>query len=119
MIKHNTLFIEDGGPCHTAKATQNWLNQNGLNQNGIKKLPWPSQSSDMNPIEHLWAILDQKFCKKNKEPSSKTEYLRLLHETWQEISKEDIHELISSMPKRVASLKNGNRMSTKYQLFTL
>ena len=76
--------------------TQNWLNQNG-----IKKLPWQSQSPDMNPIELLWAIIDRKRRKKNKKPSSKTEYLRLLHETWQEIPQDDILELISSMPKRV------------------
>ena len=106
--------MEDGTPSHTVKVTQNWLNQNG-----IKKLPWPSQSLDMNPIEHIWAILDWKLCKKNKESLSKTEYLRLLHETWQEIPQEDIHELIFSMPKRILALKNENKISTKYQLFTL
>ena len=40
--------MEDGAPCRTPKATQNWLNQNG-----IKRLVWQSQSPDMNPIEHL------------------------------------------------------------------
>ena len=54
------------------------------------KLPWLSQSPDMNPIEHLWAILDQKLCKNNKKPSSKAEYLRLLQETWQKIPQDDI-----------------------------
>ena len=94
--------MEDGATCHTAKATQN----------GVKKLPWPSQSPDMNPIEHLWDILDRKLCKKNEKPSSKTEYLRLLHEVLQEIE-DNIRELISGMPKRVLVLKNANGMSTK------
>ena len=66
--------MEDGAPCYTAKATQKWLNQNE-----IKKLPWPSQSPDINTIEHLWAIFDWKLHKKNKKPSSQTEYLSFLH----------------------------------------
>ena len=50
MIKHESLFMEDGVPCHTSKSAQDWLHQNG-----IKNLTWPNQWPDMNPIEHFWA----------------------------------------------------------------
>lgn len=109
MSKVDSLFMEDGAPCHTAQATQHWLRQNGIN-----KLPWPSQSPDINPIEHLWGILDRKLCKKNRKPSSKPKLLVLLRETWQEIPQDDIRELIASMPRRVLALKKAKGMSTKY-----
>ena len=77
MSKNDFRFMEDGSPCHTAQTTQNWLRQNG-----IKKLPWSTQSPDMNPVEHLWGILDRQLRKKNREPSSKLVLLQLLREIW-------------------------------------
>ena len=68
--------MEDGAPCHSARETQNWLRQNGIN-----KLPWSSQSPDMNPIENLWGILDRNLRKKKIKLSTKPEVLALLHQT--------------------------------------
>ena len=68
----------------------------------------------MNPIEHLWGILDRQLPKKNRKLSSKPELLRLLREIWQEIPQDDIRELITNMPRRVLALHKAKGMSTKY-----
>ena len=68
----------------------------------------------MNPIEHLWAILEQAVQKKSRKPTSLAEFLNLLHEAWAEIPREKISELISSMSERVKALKSANGKSTKY-----
>ena len=84
MVKNNTLFMEDGAPCHTPKKTKEWQDRNG-----IKRLPSPSQSPDMNPIEHLWAMLDQAVRKKSRKPTSQEEFLNFIREAWAEIPQEN------------------------------
>ena len=95
---HSTLFMQDGAPCHTAKNDR-------LAKEGIKRLPWPSQSPDMNPVKNLWAILDCALQKSLPKPSSNENLINCLRSVWAEIPQETIAKLIKTMPERPQALR--------------
>jgi transposase len=59
---------------------QEWLWDKFLNV-----LEWPSQSPDLNPIEHLWR--DLKIAVERRSPSNLTELEMICREEWEKLPK--------------------------------
>jgi hypothetical protein len=68
FLPSSSLFMHDIDPKHTAKRTKEWLERNQINV-----MDWPAQSPDMNLIENLWQIVDQRLPKREKKPANTEE----------------------------------------------
>ena len=108
--KQPYAFQDDNAPVHTAKDVKNWIIQKR-----VKVLSdWPSQSPDLNPIEHLWNELKRRRCKRTIHPKNLWELEEILQEEWRKIPSETFIKLIESMPHRIEACINNQGWPTKY-----
>jgi len=50
-------FQYDNAPCHTAHIVQEWFKEHDKE---FKVFTWLPNPQDLNPVKHLWDVLDQK-----------------------------------------------------------
>jgi hypothetical protein len=73
---------------------------------------WPSQSPDLNPIEHLWEEVERRIRCQNLR--NKNELMEKIQDVWNEIPQSTLDKLIDSMPRRYAALIKSKGGPTKY-----
>jgi hypothetical protein len=110
-------FQQDNAKVHTSASSATWLMNSA-----VEVLDgWPAHSPDLNPIEHMWALLKRKMkqiypdiwlLKKNQLDIA--EFTRYLKECWWSIDQAQVDRLIDSMPKRLAAVKKAKGWYTKY-----
>ena len=111
------LFMQDNAPIHKVKKSKLWFQEMG-----IEVMEWPPYSSDLNPIENLWALLKKEVYKvypdldllQGKGDEAETQLFQILQRAWMNIRKQIIDGLISSMPRRCAAVIKAKGWHTKY-----
>lgn len=103
------IFQHDNDPKHTAKSVKEWLN----NQE-FETMLWPSQSPDLNPIEHLWAHIKRRLNQFESPPKGINELWNRIQEIWNEVDPSVCSNLIKSMPSRLAAVLKAKGKWTKY-----
>ena len=101
------IFQRDNDPKHTTKILKEWLQDNSVNV-----LEWPSQSPDLNPIEHLWR--DLKMAVHQRFPSNLMDLERCCKEEWAKLPKDGCAKLVASYSKRLEAVIAAKGASTKY-----
>ncbi|KAJ3425859.1 transposable element-related [Anaeramoeba flamelloides] len=67
--KKQWILMQDGATSHTSISTKEYLKKKC---NVLKK--WPPNSPDLNPIEHLWGIMDKKIS--DETPKTKNQLIK-------------------------------------------
>ena len=95
-------FQQDNDPKHTANVSRRWLESHN-----IRVLPWPARTPEMNIIEHVWELIDQRIRQRPHAARSLDELWEWIQQEWYSIPESYIRSLYDSMIKRVADLKEA------------
>ena len=102
-------FQQDNDPKHTSRRAKAWFQEQQ-----IALLPWPAQSPDLNPIEHLWSEVKRGLNAYEEDPRSIAELEQRTGEVWTATPKEKVRDLIRSMPRRCEAVIKAKGAWTKY-----
>ena len=81
-----------------------------------RKMPWPSRSPELNPIENVWAMLKRTKKKFRKRcPYNHREVVEVSQEKLEKLPWKRIYDLIGGIPRRLDAVINAEGERTKYQ----
>ena len=103
------IFQHDNDPKHAAKSVREWLGEQAFDV-----LDWPAQSPDMNPIEHVWAIVKRRLNQYESPAKGMLELWERVEVEWDKIDAETCARLVGSMPSRIDAVVKAKGMWTDY-----
>eukprot|EP01038_Epipyxis_sp_PR26KG_P017607 gene17607-24461_t len=115
------IFQQDNDPKHCAMSVRHYINNQRFPQFNLlpfmfggkdDSFRWPAQSPDLNPIENLWSIIDQKI--KLRRPNNEEDLFEIIQNTWNNLDTTLLTKLADSMPARVRAVIANNGYPTKY-----
>ncbi len=94
-------FQQDSAPCHKAQIISDWFLEH---ENEFTLLKWPPQSPDLNPIEHLWDVVEQEIHIMDVQLTNLQQLHEAIMSIWTKISEECFQHLVQSMPQIIIAV---------------
>jgi hypothetical protein len=107
----SAVFMQDGAPAHTARCTLELVHRHF--RRVWSKNVWPGNSPDLNPIEHLWSMLQEAVFTEPR-PRNREELITRVQYKWRSISADLTGRLVHSFPTRILQCLQRNGHSTDY-----
>ncbi|GBM01549.1 Transposable element Tc1 transposase [Araneus ventricosus] len=99
-----------------SRLATSWLDEHYSNFSVIN---WAPGRPDLNPIEHLWDVLEKGVKAHHTTPATLTELWTALADVWQAILVERFSKLVESMPRRLAALSRPEETQLVINLLSL
>lgn len=107
LIGNKAYLLQDNDTVHKSTKTLNFLKDNN-----IQLIPFPPNSPDLNPIENSWFLMKKKLA---EFPSlNKDLVVERAKKIWEELPKQTLENLISSMPNRIKQVLENKGNLTSY-----
>ncbi|MBW0537335.1 hypothetical protein O181_077050 [Austropuccinia psidii MF-1] len=101
-------LIKDGAPTHTSMASQQWREEHQ-----IRKLIWPPNSPDLNPIENLWFkmkyVVTQFF-----NPKTMDKLTAAVNAAWESLPFDYLDSLLLLLPAMKQMVVDQNGAPTQW-----
>ena len=99
----------DNATSYTARSVCDFLQDRN-----VSVLQWPAKSPDLNPIEHVWDLLDRRARARAIPPKNVREFAGALVEEWGNISQQELANLVQYMRRRCTAVLNAAGDHTRY-----
>lgn len=106
-LNQGMIFQQDNDPKHKSRITSAFFEENHINL-----LEWPSQSPDINVIEHLWAYIKKKYAE-SPVTSKADAWIRILN-IWSQVPPEFTQRLVDSIYHRLEAVIRSKGGATNY-----
>ncbi len=80
---------------HKAQIISDWFLEH---DDEFTLLKWPPQSPDLNPIEHLWDVVEREIHIMDVQPTNLQQLCDAIVSIWNKISEECFQHLVGFMP---------------------
>ncbi len=104
-------FQQDNTPCHTAQIISDWFLEH---DNEFTLLSWPPQSPDINPIEHLWDVVEREIHIMDVQPKNLQQLCDAIMSIWTKVSEECFQNLVESMLRSIKAVLEAKGGPTRY-----
>lgn len=105
------VYQDDNAPIHTARLVKDWFDEH---ESEVEHLPWPAQSPDLNIIEPLWGVLEERVRKRFPPPASRSDLATILQEEWLKIPLTTVQDLYMSFPRQIDAVLAAKGGPTPY-----